>query len=63
MAYASLSSLMHTLEQLLQPNQRLVCASCIQPHVESTHQNLCSLQFFLEDTTKEIKDTETLKNC
>ncbi|PHT98424.1 hypothetical protein BC332_32665 [Capsicum chinense] len=61
MAYASLSSLMHTLEQLLQPNQRLVCASCIQPHVESAHQSLCSVQFFLEDTTKEIKDTETLK--
>ncbi|KAM3203765.1 hypothetical protein P3L10_031391 [Capsicum annuum] len=61
MAYASLSSLMHTREQLLQPNQRLVCASCIQPHVESAHQSLCSLQFFLEDTTKEIKDTETLK--
>ncbi|KAM3269715.1 hypothetical protein P3S67_030597 [Capsicum chacoense] len=61
MDYASLSSLMHTLEQLLQPNQRLVCASCIQPHVESAHQSLCSLQFFLEDTTKEIKDTETLK--
>lgn len=61
MAYAALSSLMHMLEQLLQPNQRLVCASCIQPHVESAHQSLWALQVFLVDITKEIKDTEIVK--
>ncbi|XP_060215781.1 putative late blight resistance protein homolog R1B-16 [Lycium barbarum] len=62
MAYAALSSLMHTLQQLLQPNQQLVCGSCIQQqHVESAYQSLCALQVFLEDTSKEAKDIETLK--
>ncbi|MCD7445841.1 hypothetical protein HAX54_000080 [Datura stramonium] len=61
MAYAALSSLMYTLEQLLKPNQCLVCRSCAQEHVESVYQSLCDLQVFLEDTTKEAKDSETLK--
>ncbi|XP_070019726.1 uncharacterized protein [Nicotiana sylvestris] len=61
MAYAALSSLMHTLQQLLQPNQRLVCGSCIpQQHVESTYQSLSALQVFLEEATEEAKDIETL---
>ncbi|KAK4376357.1 hypothetical protein RND71_002653 [Anisodus tanguticus] len=61
MTYAALSSLKHTLEQLLKPNQRLVCESYIQQHVESVYQSLCALQVFLEDTTKEAKDIEILK--
>nr|XP_009777084.1 PREDICTED: putative late blight resistance protein homolog R1A-3 isoform X2 [Nicotiana sylvestris] len=62
MAYSALSSLMHTLQQLLQPNQRLVCGSCIpQQHVESTYQSLCALQVFLDEATEEAKDIETLK--
>nr|QRG33153.1 Rpi-amr1i [Solanum americanum] len=62
MAYAALSSLMYTLEQLLKPNQSFVCRSCTQQHVESLHQNLSALQLFLDDTTKEeAKDIETLK--
>ncbi|XP_009608887.1 putative late blight resistance protein homolog R1A-3 isoform X1 [Nicotiana tomentosiformis] len=63
MAYAALSSLMHTLQQLLQPNQRLVCGSCIpQQHIESTYQSLSALQVFLEEATKEAKDIETRKS-
>ncbi|WMV53708.1 hypothetical protein MTR67_047093 [Solanum verrucosum] len=58
MAYAALSSLMYTLEQLLKPNQSLVCRCCTQQHLESLNQNLSTLQDFLEDTTKDI---ETLK--
>ncbi|XP_059316791.1 putative late blight resistance protein homolog R1A-10 [Lycium ferocissimum] len=61
MAYAALSSLMHTLEQLLQPNQRLVCGSCIQQLAESAYQNLCALQVFLEKATKETNNIEILK--
>ncbi|XP_060214632.1 putative late blight resistance protein homolog R1B-17 isoform X4 [Lycium barbarum] len=62
MAYAALSSLRHTLQKLLQPNQQLVCGSCIEnQHVESAYQSLCALQVFLEDTTKEAKDIETVK--
>ncbi|TMW81043.1 hypothetical protein EJD97_012531, partial [Solanum chilense] len=57
MAYAALSSLMYTLEQLFKPNQSFVCRSCTQ-HVESLQQNLPALQDFLDDTTKDI---ETLK--
>ncbi|KAF3615757.1 putative vinorine synthase-like [Capsicum annuum] len=60
MAYAGLSSLMYTLEQLLKPNQFLICGSCTQ-HVESFYQSFCVLQVFLEDITKEAKDIETLK--
>ncbi|KAG5575016.1 hypothetical protein H5410_055150 [Solanum commersonii] len=60
MAYAALSSLMYTLEQLFKPNQSFVCQSCTQQHVESLHQNLSALQDFLDDTTKDI---ETLKNA
>ncbi|XP_015160027.1 disease resistance protein RPP13-like [Solanum tuberosum] len=58
MAYAALSSLMYTLEQLFKPNQSFVCRSSTQQHVESLHQNLSALQDFLDDTTKDI---ETLK--
>ncbi|XP_060169914.1 putative late blight resistance protein homolog R1B-16 [Lycium barbarum] len=67
MAYAALSSLMYTLQRLLQPNTCLVCESLRfiqqqqQQHVESAYQSLSALQVFLENTTKEIKDTETLK--
>ncbi|KAM3360073.1 hypothetical protein P3S68_019785 [Capsicum galapagoense] len=60
MAYAGLSSLMYTLEQLVKPNQFLICGSCTQ-HVESFYQSFCVLQVFLEDITKEAKDIETLK--
>ncbi|XP_049387435.1 putative late blight resistance protein homolog R1A-10 [Solanum stenotomum] len=59
MAYAALSSLMYTLEQLLKPNHSLVCRCCTQQHVESLYQNLSALQVFLDDTT--TKDIETLK--
>nr|QRG33146.1 Rpi-amr1b [Solanum americanum] len=59
MAYAAISSLMYTLEQLLKPNQSFVCQSCTQQHVESLYQNLSDLQLFLDDTT--TKDIETLK--
>nr|XP_004250409.1 putative late blight resistance protein homolog R1B-16 [Solanum lycopersicum] len=58
MAYAALSSLMYTLEQLFKPNQSFVCRSCTQQHVESLQKNLSALQDFLDDTTKDI---ETLK--
>ncbi|XP_015160812.1 putative late blight resistance protein homolog R1B-16 isoform X2 [Solanum tuberosum] len=59
MAYAAISSLMYTLEQLLKPNHSLVCPSSTQQHVESLYQNLSALQDFLDDTT--TKDIETLK--
>ncbi|XP_049370800.1 putative late blight resistance protein homolog R1B-16 [Solanum verrucosum] len=58
MAYAALSSLMYTLEQL-KPNQSLVCRNCTQQHVESLYQNLSTIQVFLNNTT--TKDIETLK--
>ncbi|KAG5575033.1 hypothetical protein H5410_055167 [Solanum commersonii] len=61
MAYAALSSLMYTLEQLSKPNEYLVCRCCTQQHVQSLYQNLYVLQVFLDDTTKEAKDIETLK--
>ncbi|KAH0775837.1 hypothetical protein KY290_007248 [Solanum tuberosum] len=61
MAYAALSSLMHTLDQLLKPNQSFVCLSSTQKHVRSLYQNLSVLQVFLDDATKETKDIETLK--
>ncbi|KAF3622524.1 putative protein COBRA-like [Capsicum annuum] len=61
MAYAALSSLMHTLEQVLQPNQCLVCRNCTEQHATSSYQNLFALQVFLEDTIKETNDIETLK--
>ncbi|KAH0775873.1 hypothetical protein KY290_007284 [Solanum tuberosum] len=61
MAYAALSSLIYTLEQLMKPNQSLVCRSCTQQHMKSIYQNLSAMQVFLEDTTKETKDVETLK--
>ncbi|TMW88198.1 hypothetical protein EJD97_018924 [Solanum chilense] len=59
MAYAAISSLMHTLNQLLKPDQSLVCRSCIQQHLESLCQNLSALQDFLDDTT--TRDIQTLK--
>ncbi|TMW81899.1 hypothetical protein EJD97_007444, partial [Solanum chilense] len=59
MAYAALSSLMYTLEQLLKPNQYFVCQNCTQQHVESLYQNLFAIQVLLDNTT--TKDTETLK--
>ncbi|OIS95622.1 PREDICTED: putative late blight resistance protein homolog R1B-14 isoform X2 [Nicotiana attenuata] len=62
MDYAAMSSLMHTLEQLLQSKSPLIYRSCIQQQlVESAFQSLSALQVFLEDTSKEIKDIETLK--
>ncbi|KAL3323871.1 hypothetical protein AABB24_038174 [Solanum stoloniferum] len=61
MAYAALSSLMYTLEQLSKPNEYLVCRCCTQQHVQSLYRNLSVLQVFLDDTTKEAKDIETLK--
>ncbi|XP_059316785.1 putative late blight resistance protein homolog R1B-16 isoform X2 [Lycium ferocissimum] len=61
MANAALSSLMHTLQQLLQPNQRLICGSCIQQHAESAWHDLFALQVFLEEATKETNDIEILK--
>ncbi|TMW82800.1 hypothetical protein EJD97_004800 [Solanum chilense] len=57
MAYAAISSLMYTLEQLFKPNQPFVCRSYTQ-HVQSLCQNLSALQDLLDDTTKDI---ETLK--
>ncbi|XP_049380786.1 putative late blight resistance protein homolog R1A-10 isoform X2 [Solanum stenotomum] len=59
MAYAALSSLMYTLEQLFKPNQYFVCPSYTQQHVQSLYQNLSALQLFLDNTT--TKDIETLK--
>ncbi|KAH0777693.1 hypothetical protein KY290_009104 [Solanum tuberosum] len=59
MAYAALSSLMYTLEQLFKPNQSFVCPCSTQQHVESLYQNLSALQLFLDNTT--TKDIETLK--
>ncbi|XP_049370951.1 putative late blight resistance protein homolog R1A-4 [Solanum verrucosum] len=59
MAYAAISSLMYTLNQLLKPNQSFVFLSSTQQHVESLYQNLSALQDFLDDTT--TKDIETLK--
>ncbi|KAL3353395.1 hypothetical protein AABB24_018231, partial [Solanum stoloniferum] len=59
MAYAALSSLMYTLEQLFEPNQYFVCPSYTQQHVQSLYQNLSALQLFLDNTT--TKDIETLK--
>ncbi|XP_049405860.1 putative late blight resistance protein homolog R1A-10 [Solanum stenotomum] len=62
MAYACISSLMQTLQQLLQSESSLICESPIQQkHVESSYQSLCSLQDFLEDTTNEANDIENLK--
>ncbi|KAH0714414.1 hypothetical protein KY284_007319 [Solanum tuberosum] len=61
MAYAALSSLIYTLDQLMKPNQSFVCLSSTQKHVRSLYQNLSVLQVFLDDTTKETKDIETLK--
>ncbi|KAG5575034.1 hypothetical protein H5410_055168 [Solanum commersonii] len=57
MAYAALSSLLYTLEQLFKPNQSFICPSYTQ-HVQSLYQNLSALQDLLDDTTKDI---ETLK--
>ncbi|XP_049380849.1 putative late blight resistance protein homolog R1B-16 [Solanum stenotomum] len=59
MAYAALSSLMYTLEQLFKPNQSFVCQSSTQQHVQSLYRNLSVLQVFLDDTT--TNDIETLK--
>ncbi|XP_015160044.1 putative late blight resistance protein homolog R1B-17 isoform X1 [Solanum tuberosum] len=59
MAYAALSSLIYTLNQLLKPNQSLVCRCCTQEHLESLCQNLSALQDFLDNTT--TKDIGTLK--
>nr|QRQ90287.1 late blight resistance protein Rpi-amr1_3408 [Solanum nigrescens] len=59
MAYAALSSLIYTLQQLLKPNQSLVCRSSTQQHLQSIYHNLSALQLFLDDTT--TKDIETLK--
>nr|XP_019066753.1 putative late blight resistance protein homolog R1A-3 [Solanum lycopersicum]XP_025883958.1 putative late blight resistance protein homolog R1A-3 [Solanum lycopersicum]XP_025883959.1 putative late blight resistance protein homolog R1A-3 [Solanum lycopersicum] len=59
MAYAAISSLMYTLEQLFKPNQSFVCPCSTQQHVENLNQNLSALQDFLDDTT--TKDIETLK--
>ncbi|XP_049414366.1 putative late blight resistance protein homolog R1B-16 [Solanum stenotomum] len=63
MAYAALSSLMHTLQQLLQSKSPLICTgnTSIQQHVESLYQDLCDLQVFLENTTMEVKDIEDVK--
>ncbi|KAK4708075.1 hypothetical protein R3W88_029000 [Solanum pinnatisectum] len=58
MAYAALSSLMYTLEQLFKPNQSFVCPCSTQQHLQSLYQNLSALQDFLDDTTMDI---ETLK--
>ncbi|KAK4708053.1 hypothetical protein R3W88_028978 [Solanum pinnatisectum] len=59
MAYAAISSLIYTLNQLLKPNQSLVCRCCTQQHLQSLCQNLSALQDFLDDTT--TNDIETLK--
>ncbi|KAL3332777.1 hypothetical protein AABB24_033038 [Solanum stoloniferum] len=62
MAYAALSSLMHTLQQLLQSKSPLICTgnTSIQ-YVESLYQDLCDLQVFLENTTMEVKDIDDVK--
>ncbi|KAK4708149.1 hypothetical protein R3W88_029074 [Solanum pinnatisectum] len=59
MAYAALSSLICTLEQLLKPNQSFICRCCTQQHLQSLYQTLSALQDFLDDTT--TKDIETLE--
>uniref|UniRef100_A0A3Q7JHU7 Uncharacterized protein n=1 Tax=Solanum lycopersicum TaxID=4081 RepID=A0A3Q7JHU7_SOLLC len=59
MAYAALSSLIYTLNQLLKPNQSLICRCCTQQHLESLCQNLSALQDFLDNTM--TKDIGTLK--
>ncbi|KAH0775862.1 hypothetical protein KY290_007273 [Solanum tuberosum] len=61
MAYAALSSLMYTLEQFFKPNQSFVCRCSTQQHLQSLYQNLSALQLFLDKTTKEAKEIETLK--
>ncbi|KAH0714418.1 hypothetical protein KY284_007323 [Solanum tuberosum] len=62
MAYAALSSLIYTLEQLFKPNQSFICQSSTQQHLQSLYENLSAMQVFLDDTTKEeAKDIETLK--
>ncbi|XP_006345617.1 uncharacterized protein [Solanum tuberosum] len=61
MAYAAISSLNYTLNELLKPNQSLVCQCCTQQHIQSVYQTLSDLQDFLEDKTKEAKDIVTLK--
>ncbi|KAH0777694.1 hypothetical protein KY290_009105 [Solanum tuberosum] len=58
MAYAAISSLIYTLNQLLKPNQSLVYPCCTQQHLQSLYQTLSALQNFLDNTTKDI---ETLK--
>ncbi|KAH0714417.1 hypothetical protein KY284_007322 [Solanum tuberosum] len=59
MAYAALSSLMYTLEQLFKPNQSFVYQSSTQQHFQSLYQSLSAIQVFLGNTT--TKDTEILK--
>ncbi|TMW88199.1 hypothetical protein EJD97_018925 [Solanum chilense] len=59
MAYAAISSLMYTLEQLCKPNQSFVCPCSTQQPVENLNQNLSALQDFLDNST--TKDIETLK--
>ncbi|XP_049388616.1 putative late blight resistance protein homolog R1B-12 [Solanum stenotomum] len=59
MAYAALSSLMYTLEQLFKPNQSFLCRCSTQQHLQSLYQNLSALQLFLDNTT--TNDIETLK--
>ncbi|WMV53803.1 hypothetical protein MTR67_047188 [Solanum verrucosum] len=59
MAYAALSSLMYTLEQLFKPNQSFFCRCSTQQHLQSLYQNLSALQLFLDNTT--TNDIETLK--
>ncbi|KAK4708063.1 hypothetical protein R3W88_028988 [Solanum pinnatisectum] len=59
MAYAALSSLIYTLEQLVKPNQSLVCPCSTQQHHQSLYQNLSALQLFLDNTL--TKDIGTLK--
>uniref|UniRef100_M0ZPC4 Disease resistance protein BS2 n=2 Tax=Solanum tuberosum TaxID=4113 RepID=M0ZPC4_SOLTU len=61
MAYAALSSFMNSLEQLLKPNQSLVCRSCTQQHIESLYQKLSALQVFLDNTTKDIETVKVLE--
>lgn len=64
MAYAALSSLIHTLKHLLQSKSPLISngnTSIQQQHVESAYQNLCDLQVFLENTSMEVKDIEDVK--
>ncbi|KAL3323857.1 hypothetical protein AABB24_038165 [Solanum stoloniferum] len=56
MAYAAISSLMYTLEQLLKPNQSFLCPCSTQQRLHSLYQNLSALQLFLDN-----KDIETLK--